>query len=113
MGRSPETRTLIEPRVESLSMRPATLLLQTEGDCKIDPEHLLEMFGGKGNCSFAVLRGFGPDDWVAQPGAPTGRLTTWSAIFCDANALFTRACRRTRARSRSPVSTRESRLVSG
>jgi uncharacterized protein (TIGR03083 family) len=62
-----------------------TLQLQTNGACDLDPERLLDVFGGQRQRFVAVLRGFGPGDWAA----PT-RCAEWSAQdvvrhLCDAN----------------------------
>ncbi len=71
-------------------MRPATLLLQTEGECDIDPERLLDVFGEQRQRFVTIVRGFGPEDWVART-----RCTDWSAHdvvrhLCDANVLILR-----------------------
>jgi uncharacterized protein (TIGR03083 family) len=68
-------------------IRPGQLLLRTAGACDLDPQHLLEVFGEERRRFFAVLRGFGPDDWTA----PT-RCADWSAHdvvrhLCDGNAI--------------------------
>jgi uncharacterized protein (TIGR03083 family) len=62
-----------------------TLRLQTKGACDVDPERLLDVFGGQRQRFVAVLRGFGSSDWAA----PT-RCAEWSAQdvvrhLCDAN----------------------------
>jgi len=72
-------------------MRPATLLLQTEGKCEIDAEHLVDVFGDQRQRFLTVLEGFDADDWAA----PT-RCTDWSAHdvvrhLCDASAIASRA----------------------
>lgn len=72
-------------------MRPATLLLQTEGECDIDPERLLDVFGEQRQRFVTILQGFGPEDWVART-----RCTDWSAHdvvrhLCDANVLIIRS----------------------
>jgi len=72
-------------------MRPATLLLQTEGECDIDPERLFDVFSEQRQRFVTILRGFGPEDWVART-----RCTDWSAHdvvrhLCDANVLITRS----------------------
>ena len=68
-------------------MRPATLLLQTEGKCEIDAEHLVDVFGDQRQRFLTVLERFDADDWAA----PT-RCTDWSAHdvvrhLCDASAI--------------------------
>jgi uncharacterized protein (TIGR03083 family) len=68
-------------------IRPGKLLLRTEGECDLDPEHLLDVFGKQRQRFAAVLRGFGPRDWAA----PT-RCADWSAHdvvrhLCDCNAV--------------------------
>ncbi len=70
-------------------MQPKTLLLQTEGECDIGAEHLLDTFGEQRQRFVTILRGFGSDDWIA----PT-RCADWSAHdvvrhLCDANARCT------------------------
>jgi uncharacterized protein (TIGR03083 family) len=62
-----------------------TLLLQTQGQCDFDPEHLLDVFSQQRQRFIAVLQGFGPGEW----GSPT-RCTEWSAHevvrhLCDTN----------------------------
>src|SRR5262245_58938215 len=85
---------------------PGQLLLRTEGTCDLDPGHLLEVFGRQRQRFVTVLRGFGPDDWAAPPGAPTGPRTTSS----DTCATATRSqLAPMTTRSTSPLaSTRES-----
>jgi uncharacterized protein (TIGR03083 family) len=63
------------------------LLMRTLGECDIDPEHLLEVFGAQRQRFVAVVQGFGPGDWAA----PT-RCADWSAHdvvrhLCDCNAI--------------------------
>jgi uncharacterized protein (TIGR03083 family) len=70
-----------------MKMRPSRLLLRTAGECDLDPEHLLEVFGEQRRRFVAVLEGFGPDDWAA----PT-RCAVWSAHdvvrhLCDGNVI--------------------------
>jgi uncharacterized protein (TIGR03083 family) len=62
------------------------LTLRTGGACRLDPGHLLEVFGRQRRRFVTVLRGFGPGDWAA----PT-RCAAWSAHdvvrhLCDCNA---------------------------
>jgi uncharacterized protein (TIGR03083 family) len=69
------------------SVRPGKLLLQTLGECDLDPQHLLDVFGEQRHRFAAVLQGFGPGDWAA----PT-RCTDWSAHdvvrhLCDCTAI--------------------------
>ncbi len=71
-------------------MRPATLLLQTEGECDIDPGRLLDVFEEQRQRFVTILCGFGPEDWMART-----RCTDWSAHdvvrhLCDANELILR-----------------------
>ena len=68
-------------------MRHGKLLLRTVGECDLDPERLLDVFGEQRHRFVAVLQGFRPDDWAA----PT-RCADWSAHevirhLCDANAI--------------------------
>jgi uncharacterized protein (TIGR03083 family) len=53
--------------------RPGRLLLQTEGACDFDPEHLLDVFAAQRWRFVTVLRVFGAGDWAA----PT-RCAGWS-----------------------------------
>src|SRR6516165_703247 len=66
---------------------PGQLLLQTEGVCNFDAEHLLEVWGAQRQRFTAVLQEFSPVDWAA----PT-RCATWSAHdvvrhLCDGNVI--------------------------
>ena len=66
---------------------PGQLLLQTEGVCNFDAEHLLEVWGAQRQRFTAVLQEFSPVDWAA----PT-RCATWSAHdvvrhLCDGNGI--------------------------
>ncbi len=59
---------------DTAAPRPGSLLLQTEGACDLDPEHLLDVFAAQRRRFVTVLRGFGAGDWAA----PT-RCAGWSA----------------------------------
>jgi uncharacterized protein (TIGR03083 family) len=61
--------------------------LRTEGASDLDPEHLLDVWGGQRRRFVTLLQGFGPDDWAA----PT-RCSEWSAHdivrhLCDSNMI--------------------------
>ena len=81
-------RRLLDAGDQDLAcVRPGKLLLRTRGECDLDPEHLLEVFGEQRQRFVAVLEGFGPGDWAA----PT-RCADWSAHdvvrhLCDCNAV--------------------------
>ena len=66
---------------------PARLLLRTAGQCDLDPQRLLDVFGEQRQRFVTVLQAFGSGDWAA----PT-RCADWSAHevvrhLCDANAI--------------------------
>jgi uncharacterized protein (TIGR03083 family) len=86
-GQRVQRRLLDAGDQDLASVRPAKLLLRTLGECDLDPEHLLEVFGEQRQRFVAVLEGFGPGDWAA----PT-RCADWSAHdvvrhLCDCNAV--------------------------
>ena len=67
--------------------RPGQLLLRTDGDCYLSPQHLLEVWARQRHRFAAVLREFGPDDWAA----PT-RCAAWCTHdvvrhLCDGTAI--------------------------
>lgn len=69
------------------AIRPGKLILRTRGECHLDPEHLLDVFGEQRQRFIAVLRGFGPGDWAAAT-----RCAGWSAHevvrhLCDTNLI--------------------------
>jgi uncharacterized protein (TIGR03083 family) len=75
-------RSLVQEKILS-----GQLLLQTEGVCNFDAEHLLEVWGAQRRRFAAVLQEFSPADWAA----PT-RCATWSAHdvvrhLCDGNGI--------------------------
>jgi uncharacterized protein (TIGR03083 family) len=62
-----------------------TLLLQTNGECRFEPEHLLDVFSQQRQRFVTLLQGFGPADWAAP-----SRCAEWSAHevvrhLCDTN----------------------------
>ena len=42
-----------------------TLLLQTNGECHFEPEHLLDVFSQQRQRFVTLLQGFGPANWAA------------------------------------------------
>jgi uncharacterized protein (TIGR03083 family) len=81
-------RNLSEARDQDrASVRPGRLLLRTDGECDLDPQHLLDVFGEQRQRFVTVLQAFGPSDWAA----PT-RCADWSAHdvvrhLCDCTAV--------------------------
>ena len=71
-GQRVQRRLLDAGDQDLASARPGKLLLRTLGECDLDPEHLLEVFGEQRQRFVANLEGFG--DWAA----PT-RCADWSA----------------------------------
>ena len=71
-------------------MRPATLLLQTEGECDIDPERLLDVFSEQRQRFVTILRGFGPEDWVERTRCSDRSAHDVVRHLCDANVLILR-----------------------
>jgi len=71
-GQRVQRRLLDAGDQDLASARPGKLLLRTLGECDLDPEHLLEVFGEQRQRFVAILEGFGPGDWLRRRGVPTG-----------------------------------------
>jgi uncharacterized protein (TIGR03083 family) len=69
-------------------IQPAWLILSTEGPCRLDPQHLLDVFARQRRRFAAILAGFTPGDWAART-----RCAEWTAHdvvrhLCDCNTIL-------------------------